>query len=204
VTLAELVAAVREEHDASQAQVERWANERYRDMVSAARWLMVERPVGTTVVDQDAYPVDPEMVQLERLFVDGAEFGRVGIEDMISVRAGRGRLVGGPGVFCAGADSAGAAQVEVFPTPETAGLAITGLMTFVPDALGQNDEPLFPSHLHRYWRDGVIADAYVMLDGRHDLAAAHEQRWAQGVEMLSRVKVSRIGRGAAQAQLPRR
>lgn len=203
MTLAQLVAAVREQHDASQAQVERWANERYRRMVAESRWRLVERPVGVTVAGQAAYPVEAEMLQLERLFVDGLEFGRVGVEDMIAVRAGRGRLEGGPGVFCASADVDGVPAVQVFPTPAVAGLSVSALMVFEPVDLGQDDSPVFPSHLHSHWEDGVIADAYVKLDGRWDLAQAHEQRFQQGIAALMALKVSRIGRGAVQAQLPR-
>lgn len=203
MTLAELVAAIQEEHDATSAQVERWANQRYRRMVSESKWRMVERSLGSTVAGTDVYAVDADMLELERLSVGGVEYGRTGTEQMWAVKAGRARLVGG-GVFCAGFATGGTPQVRLYPAPSVTGLELLGLMVFVPDALTSSDEPVFPESFHSFWEDGVIADAYERLDGRHELAGPHEQRFVEGIAALARTKVSRIGGGAVQAPLPRR
>lgn len=200
--LAELVAAVQEEHDASPAQIERWANARYSRMVSEARWRLAEQQIGSTVVGQDAYPVDPELLKLEKLTVGGVEFGRVSAEQMWAARAGTGRLCGA-GVFCAGFDSAGVPAVRIFPVPQEAGLPLFALVALTPAPLGSNDSPVFPSSLHSFWLDGVIADAYSMLDGRQDLAAVHEQRFEEGIGRLGAMRVSRIGGGPVRVARPR-
>jgi hypothetical protein len=200
VTQGQLVAAVLAEFDADQAQVEGWANERHRRMVGESLWRGVEKPVGVTVAEQDAYPVDVDMLNLRLLSVNGVTYGQVSPEQMWSVVSGDGWLCG-DGVFSQSYDAAGVAQVKLWPVPSTDGLVIQGLMAFEPPDLGTNDSPIFPSHLHSYWRDGVYADAYEIVGVRQDLAQIHEGRFERGIEMLARLKVSRLGGGPVQARI---
>lgn len=200
MTLGQLVASVLAEFDADQGQVEGWANERHRRMVGESLWRGVEKPVGTTVAAQAAYPVEDDMLDLRMLSVDGVTYGHVSPEQMWAVTSGTAVLVG-DGVFSQSYDAFGVAQVKLYPVPTSDGLSIQGLMAFEPPDLGSNDSPIFPSHLHSYWRDGVFADAYEIVGVRQDLAQSHEARFEAGIEKLARLRVSRLGGGPVQARL---
>lgn len=202
MTLDEIVAAVQEQHDATASQAERWTNERHRRMVAESMWRAIEKPIAATVAGQARYPIEDDLVDLRALKVGDGQYGLASQEQLWALKdpSMPARLTGN-GVFAPAFDGTGGAYVELYPVPDVAGTAITGLMAYEPAALAGSDSPIIPVDLHSALLDGVNAEAYVQLDGRWELATPHEQRYEAGIEKLRRRKNSRIGSGPVQAQV---
>jgi hypothetical protein len=181
-----------------------WVQEAYRRAATESKWLTKNLAVGTTVAGTADYPIASDVLQLESVVIDGAEYGRVNEFDILDVQHGR-AFVDVP-VFAQSFSGAGADQITLFPTPTTSGLAITGKAVMVPPDLvtgsGAGSAPVFTTDLHSVVLDGAIAIGYLRSDERPDMAGEHEQRFRDGVLRATRRRVKRAsGHGPFRAAL---
>jgi hypothetical protein len=199
VTFDEIVSGVRSEAgiDATPAVVGGWINQRYRTMVAKARWRMAEVVVASTTAGQSSYAVSDDIVDLEGLLVGEQPYDPTGVSTMWGLKSGRQRL-GCGGVFAPKFDSSAVESIELYPVPDTDGVAITGLAAMLPPALSGSDEPQIPVDLHEALRDGAIATGLRLEDERIPEADSFEQRFLDGVAELGRRKNSRLSHGPTQ------
>lgn len=195
MTLDDYVSTLTDMFDASSSTAQGWVQEAYRRAVTDARWFTETVTLGTTVAGQAAYALPVGLVQLDSLFINGVEQGRVGEFDIPDLNAGA-AFLGSGGVYAQTSSSSGADQIALYPTPTTNGLAITGKGEFVPNDLvagtGAGSSPVFPLDLHPVVLDGAIALGYLRKDERPDLAGIHESRFQEGVQKLRARKISRV------------
>lgn len=203
LTLGGIVARISGQFDASRSLIVQWTNERQARMVAESLWRAVEREVAVSVAGQAVYLLSDEMVRLRGLKVGGVVYGPASRDQMWALAdpTNQARL-SGPGVYAESVGSDGELGVELYPAPSEAGLSIVGQMAWRPPALAADgDEPVLPEEFQPYLLDGVVAQAYEELDGRWDLAKPHEDRFAEGIVRLTRLRNARVGGGAVQAQV---
>lgn len=171
-------------------------NERYKEMVGRAKWRMAEVTVDTTVTGQSDYPIADDIVDLEELLVGSMPYDRVSTAKLFRLRAGRLRLVNsaGEGVFAPSYDSGAVRSIALYPAPEIAGDAITGLAAVLPPELtSETQVPDVPADIHRHLADGCMATVLGTVDRQFGEAAQLEQSFEQGISLLTARKNSRIG-----------
>lgn len=201
MTLAEMVTAVRVEGGVdtttgatSEATVKQKINQRYRRMVTKARWRRGIVSVGATKVGVAEYAIPYAVAELEGLMVDGGPVARIGQTELWRLKAGQASASGS--VFAPDFTWAGIEQVEIYPAPVQAGLAIEALATLHPDELVNDpDKPIVPEQFHPAIVDGAVGDFRALLDERLDQVPYFDQRFDAAVEELRRLKNSQTGGG---------
>jgi hypothetical protein len=204
VNLGQYVSGVRAEGgiDASEDVVKGWANERLREMVARSKWRMAEINLGATVAGQARYVVADDVVDIEGLMVGSLPYVPVSRQKLWGIKYGDLSVTSGRGVFAPAPDSSGVEAIELYPVPDEAGIAIPALVALEPVTLANNsDEPDIPVDLHGYWRDGGLATGLALMDERLAESDRFEARFEQGVEMLSKRKISRFSHGPTQIQI---
>lgn len=206
MTLDDMQSTLSSMFDVSSSTAQGYVQEAYRRAVADSKWLTSSVTIATTTAGDATYPLPANLVQLDSLFVDGVEYGRVGEFDIGDLNAAKVFLSQPGGVYGYTADSSGADQLQLYPTPTTSGLTITGKGVLVPADLvtgsGAGSSPVFPIDLHSVVLDGAIAIAYQRQDERPDMAAVHEARFQEGVQKLRARRISRVrGRGPFQARI---
>lgn len=191
---------------ATTAQIDSALNQRYKVANARSKWRMAEVSLGTTVVDQAEYTLAATVKEIEsgEILVGSSEFTSVGTADLWGLKSGRLGLNGDGGVFAVDYNAAGDPwQIELYPAPDTAGLAIKGLVPMLPAALTNGtDSPIFPDDLHEpILVDGAIADLLSRFDERLDMAQWWEDRSNAAVEELRRRANRRGGGGPTQIQV---
>lgn len=205
MTTAELIAVVqRATNEVSSTDALFYLNERQREMVAAAEYLeKLVTAFVTTVADQAVYlAADQDLTDVKELYVGDSEtYYYASREQIRLLRAGRLQLdVGSPGAFAPYFDTSGAWGVEIYPTPESSGTAISALVIDDPPAMVSGGQvPVIPKHLHRYIAYGAIADLLRLDDEKLSEAGGYEALYAQGVQALRRAKLRRTG---ASTQIP--
>lgn len=207
MTGADLVARITGEFDIDVSQALAWLNERYGRMVAESLYRAAKKSLGNTVAGQSNYALPVDVVDIARIRIDESD-GTVGLyeptslEQLWNIDASRSVLVGTGGLFAEDHQADGTVEVRIYPAPEQAGLAITGLQALQPVALTNTggSTPIIPAHLHTYLLDGARSDGYDD-EGRQDLAAKFEGRFEQGVEKLRRFKNTRTGPGASRVRV---
>lgn len=197
MTLDDMASTLVSMFDVTTSTAQGYVQEAYRRAVVDAKWFTETAALGSTVAGQAAYSLPVGLIQLDSLFVDGTEFGRVGEFDIPDLLSGDEFLSSSMGVYAQTSSAAGVDQVQLYPAPTSSGLAITGKGEFVPADLvtgsGAGSSPVFPLDLHPVVLDGAIALGYLRSDERPDMAGVHEQRFQEGVQKLRARKIARVG-----------
>lgn len=194
--------------DVPDADVLGWLNERHRELVSKAQSLRAEKVLGATVAGQSDYPVEARVVDVRKVLIGSAPWGRASQEDIFDVRAGRARLSGEGGVFAPYYSDDGLANgIRLFPTPESSGASILGLCALmpvdlvIPSVSGSDSAPVIPDDFEDELLSGTIATGLLRIDERPDLAGVFETKFQGAIEGLRRRVNSRVGGGPVQAQI---
>lgn len=194
--------------DASRPTLLSILNERYLDQVAQSQWLLETVTLGTTVAGTTVYPLgtSPEIVEVLGLKVGSYAWDRVGLQDMWDLTTGTATFTGLGGVFAPNYDATGTAQVSLFPTPTTSGIAIQVIAAVLPTALadgtGTVNTPVTPTDTHGALVDGVTSLVLRRVDERPDLAQNYEGVFASSTEEIRRRKNSLVrGRGPIQMQV---
>lgn len=218
--LADAITAVSAKFDTSSTAtsdtvIRSWINQAVRKAVATAQWRKVRRELGTTVVGTSSYEIDEDIVAIKSLRVASSlPYVRVGSTEMYELQAGvRWLKRGTPGAFCPefealaeGAAEATAdgdtSMVEIFPTPTTAGQAITALCAVqsltIDASIGSPGTYVIGLPNDLAWEiavDGASAIGYEDAMGRPDLAAAPRARAEVATQELERRANSRVGQG---------
>jgi hypothetical protein len=190
--------------DATQAQAQGWALDRYRRLVGGAKWRKLKRPIATTVAGQAAYQVADDVVDVLSLRVGrSAPYKLISIEELWEIESGASVRITSRGLFAPAFDDDDALEyVELFPVPETDGETITALCAVIPPDIALTDEPKVPRDFDHVIKAGVIADGLALID-EDPAAASWEAVFQEGVERLRRRRNSRIGSGPAAVRLLR-
>lgn len=205
-SVAQLIEDVRGEggFDATEAQVLRWLNRKWFQMVTEARAFRKAVAVGTTTAGEAFYPFSP--VEAYSFELNGVPYGRARRPDVYAQEQGRLVWEGDGGLILGGADIAGVRGITLIPAPEEDGLEITSFAAVKPDPL-TNDaagDALLLAVLEDEFSDelvaGAIATALGRLRRRPDLAASYEQVFGGGVDRLL-LRTKRRFRGGGPAQI---
>jgi hypothetical protein len=192
---------LRAQHDVTEPQAVAFLNERLSVMVAESEWLLVTKSLGNTVADQSNYALAAELVDLQAVRItDGDDvslYYATSLDALWRTDAGAQESTG----FAIDYQADGDPEIRLAPAPETAGLEITGLYAQQPTVLayGASSVVPLPADVHTHWLAGGQADCYD-LEGRQDLAAKYEARFAEGIVKLRRRKNSR-GDGAASVRM---
>src|SRR5689334_14387206 len=131
-------------YDVGQARAVDVANERLERMVTESKFLRAVKSLGTTVVNQTSYALDPTVVQVLKVRVDFTAGtiiyeGSETLEDLWDVDAGNAIDPTGQAAWFViepDADSLGTTDnLRLYPAPAEAGKAITGLVAIQPATL---------------------------------------------------------------------
>lgn len=205
----EAVTAVRSEagFDITEARAKEVITQRVREAVARAKWAMQEVSVSSTVADQRLYTLPSDVVDAERVWVVGAdggitEYDRKSPRDLMGLRSGRLRRTGTGGFFAPNFDSAGVAQIELYPAPENTGDTIYAYAAVQASDIADwaVEVTVIPVQFHeRILVDGPVASLLARIDERVAEADRFEGRFEDAVVKLERHKNSRIGSGPQQA-----
>lgn len=203
-TVAGLVTQVIEEgdFDATEAQVLVWLTRRQRTMVADSRCYRKTTNIGPTVANQSTYSVPADVVEILELLVGGVPYGSATHLDLAQGPRGYVVLDGDGGVAARTDSAAGVEQVALYPTPTTAGLAVTIYAVYrAPDLVSGSDATLvIPGEFSDALVAGAIATGLRRTEARADLAQPHEEEFMAGVEKLRR-RVNRKHRKTGPARV---
>lgn len=192
--------------DATQTQALAWANDRYRRLVAGAKWRKLFRNIGPTVAAQARYAVADDVVDVLSVRVaTSASYKLISIEELWELQSSESVRITSRGLFAPSFDDdTNAESVELYPTPDTAGLSITALVAVLPPTLGLTDTPQIPEDYHLTGiKAGVIADGLKLIDEQHAEGSVWEGEFQESIERLRRRRNSRIGRGPTPIRLLR-
>lgn len=174
-----------------------WVNEVHKRVVAKALWMEEEVSLGNTVIDQAAYDVPVNVVDVAELWLEGddtpGEWTRVSPRDLRSVRRGISYIRYGEGIFAPKFTSSGATQIELYPAPTIAGVPIMVTTAVIPATMTTGMSPVIPEDMHGDLMDGAIALGLQRRDERD--ASALTAKVDRMVVDLMRRKNSRIGSG---------
>lgn len=204
VTVQQLVddVLVEASFDATPAQALRWLSRRHAKMVARSRCFRKTVSIGPTAVDVRDYSLPVDVVEVYSITVAGIPYGKASHVALEQGARGFITLSGDGGVAVGDEDAAGLREVALYPTPMTAGDTIEVRAAFLPPDLVVGTDSTIKIDLD--FADALVAGAIATglrrIEHRGDLAAPHEQEFADGCEELRR-RVQRRYRGAGAAQI---
>ena len=203
---AEIVAAVTAQAgvDATAATVLSWINEAYRSAVAKSQYRMTEYAFGNTVANQQTYAIPDEVVDIRDVTVGGVPYEATDTRSIYRLNQGTmNNNAEHGGYFAQDWSSAGALLLVLYPTPDTSGAAISGLVATQPAALDgtSGTSPILPIDTH----EELVDLAALLGQARQDNDAAAAQAYQAGVDALAATlstrKNSRAGSGSVQIRV---
>ncbi len=193
--------------DTARSVILQWVQECYDFALSETGWRKATISLGPTVANQSQYAIPANVTDLASLRVDGSTpWLRVTTEDLWNLQGGIGAIEGdAPGAFAPNFEADADQVFELWPTPTTAGLSISGLCETIDSTAltdGSGSTPGLPAHLHqRVLVDGAISIGRVRINERPDLAASFVASRDSGLKALKKLSVSRVGSGVWTARV---
>lgn len=162
-----------------------------------SKWIREERELGPSVLNQDLYEIDDDIVDIHELVVAGQPAQRKSIDDLFNLKSGQASLSNGPPwtVFCPRNDAAGDKFVAIYPVPDVAGASLLALCSVAPPDLSGTSRPPFPDDQEDTLLNGCKATFYRELDENPDEGDRFEQLFRDEAERLRRRGNSRVGSG---------
>lgn len=205
-TVSQLVSDVLTEgsFDADSSQALKWLNRRHRKMVARSRCYRKTTEIGPTVASQRDYAIPADVVEILEVTVAGMPAGRARHVDL-ALGALSYVILSGDGRVLAPEESAtGAAEIGLYPSPDTAGQSIQMRAAFLPPDLATGDDTTLkiPQDFTETLVSGAIAWGLRVAPGdfRADLAQSFEQEFNDGCEELRR-QVARRYRATGPSQI---
>ncbi len=185
----------------SDADAKRWIIDAARRLNSEAEYLTAPVNIGPTVAGQSDYPLG-QVIDLAALRVGSTVYQRVSSNDMWSLEAGTADVQGESAFFAADYSSTGDPLVQLFPTPQTAGLAVEGRMVIrIADPDWVAGDPPLPEDFDTAIVHGAVATGLARADENLADAQWHEERFVAAALRLRRRKNSRVGSGPVRMQV---
>lgn len=181
-------------------------NQAHKRMVAESEFIKARVTIAESVTGQATYELDPDIVQLLSLRVDGRGYDRKAIDELDDLSSSDAWPVGRGSVrfFAPDFSIAGLAEVSVYPVPTSDGLAITGRAIMLPpDLVNDTDYPSLPADYHEDLVDGAQATVLRRDDERLPDADALEQRFVERIRQLRGRQLRRVGSGNARLQIVR-
>lgn len=185
-----------------------WLDAKHREMLVRAKFRKELVELGPTVAGQQGYDIPDRVSEITALQVGGsAEWTRLKIEDFWALLAQQAALTGGSvGAYAetrttaTSLSGAGNAQVALYPTPTAAGLSITALCVVIPSALTivPDSSLVVPADFYQPLISGAIGMGLERTDARFDISAGFNAQFEQGVQLLKRRSLTRVGQGPVQ------
>lgn len=197
---ADIVSAVREAvGDATEAQAQRWVLQASRLLNSRARWSTVQGTIGTTVADQATYTMTPAtVIDLEAVLVDGSPYSPISPSYYDQLSSSRASVIGAQ-YYVWSYSAAGAPQITLLPTPDEAGLAITGRwVAELSTPTWASDDPPYPADFDLALENMGIAIGKARLDEELVDADWFEARFREEIGQLLARKRWRGSKGPVQ------
>lgn len=199
-TLATLRSQVRTEVGvgSSDAQVDQWINERYKEAVARSEWRRAIINLGPTVAGTASYTLPTNVVRiLAGLQIGTAEYHPIGQSDLWGAQSGRLHITP---AWRLSYTSTGTRQIILDDPPDTSGDAINALVALLPDTLTANDSPIFPEDLHPGLVDGAAATGLSRYAEQRSAAEWHEARFREMIQELKR-RASTMGQPTGPVQV---
>jgi hypothetical protein len=205
VQFSDLVSRLRVMSPMTEPEAKARLNQVHKRMVVDAEALTQSIPIAETVADQSVYELDPDIAQLLNVRIDGKRYVRKSVDEIEDLEASEAYSRGFPQRYFAPEFSgAGAGELRVYPTPTSAGLAITARAVMLPpDLVNDTDYPSLPSDFHEDLVDGAMATVLMRDDERLSDAFALEQRFERRIKELRGRMTRRVGSGPARIKLTR-
>jgi hypothetical protein len=202
LTFDDVVDAVVAQADVSQPTAVKYVNSRYARMVTESDFLTRVNNLGTTTAGASTLALPTDLVGLRRVSVGTVRYDLVGAEDILDIQNNVNGMSwtspdGTTGLVAQYYDASDVPTLLFYPAFSATGTAITAIQVHEPAdiAYGGAAATALPIHLRPYLIDGALAEAYEKSDERADLAQVHEQRFADGIDKLKRLKNSRVRSG---------
>lgn len=208
--MADIVTRVRNAvGDITEAEAQAFVLDAARELAAESRWDEDVVSLGTTVADQGEYDLTDTIVDFYSVLVDGVPYVQATAKDIEEIDAGVSTLhLGSPipqGVYAPYPHATGDLKLSIRPTPDEAGLAITGrVILTITVSNWSTDNPPWPADFDQVCIAGAVALGLDENDDRADLAATHRAKFEAGIKRLRSRKSSRVGKGAIQLPAPRR
>lgn len=198
-TVEELVDQVRTEgsFDLTVEAVLRSFNQQHRRMVAESRCYRQEVSIGPTVDDQAVYLLDPDIIEVTELMVDGVPWKRTGTRSLAGLRGQLLRTCGVGGVYAQWPSPAGAEQVMLYPVP-VGGLAVTGVAAMRAPDLVLTDRPMVPPEFHEALVGATIGALIGRVDEGLGAAQTYKDQFEVDIEKLRRTVKARFSSGPGQ------
>jgi hypothetical protein len=200
MTVAEMIAAVKLVVDEEDAVIRGWVLDRIRRMVANAKWRRLERNLGPTVAGDATYTVADDVVDVLNLWVGGHNYAPVTQDEMVELEGARAWIRGARGAWAPLYGTDASQGIKLWPTPSTAGDAITAIVAVLPPTTADGSAPPIPEDLHHHiWR-GAIADGLAVGD-EDPQAAKWEAEYREGEEILKARANSRLKKKAGRVRM---
>lgn len=175
---------------------------RHKQMVRRARCFRKTIALGSTVADQAAYTLPDDVIEILEVQVDGIPYGNARHVDFAQGARGYVTLSDDGGVVARDDSALGARQIGLYPKPTESGGEIVVYAVCAPPDLAADDDTTLkvPADYDEKLEAGAIARLLRRLEHRPDLAAPHEQEFADACEEL-RVQTNRSFRGPGPARV---
>lgn len=187
-----------------------WLNAKHRRMVARSKCKRGKVAVsGGTVVDQAGYTVPPEIIEIQSVFIDDAEFTRTSRRSIPAVLAATAVFVGPGGVVAQDATSASVEQLVLYPTPTEAALTIEVFGPVrakelqVTGVVGTTNTPDVPAEFFEALVHGAAAVGMKRDEERTADAREYEAEFNAATEELRRQVRRRWNTGPARIEVVR-
>lgn len=180
-------------------------NQAYRRMVIDGRALRQLVEIGPTVVGQSAYLLDPGIVEIPRLRVNGYAYERKSVDELDDLTAHDAYVAGAyRGFFAPDFSAAAAPSVSIYPSPTAAGQTIKArAYVMAPDMTDDAEYPRLPADFHEDLIDGALSVAFRRDDERLQEADALEARFLSRIRDLRGRENRRVGSGPHRVRVRR-
>lgn len=172
-------------------------NQAYRELVADTLALKQKVELGPTVIGQADYTLDPGIIEIPRLRVNGVRYQRFSADEIEDVASWQSIAYGYGGAFAPDFSNAAAPQLLLWPTPATAGQAISARAAIqAPDMTDNAEYPRLPADFHEFLVDpGAFSVTLSRDDERFGDSQAKQAEWEQVKHKLRGRLARRVGSG---------
>lgn len=175
-------------------------NQQHRKMVARSECYRRTVDLGLAVDGQTVFELDPDVIAVKVLTVDGDPWRPVGARTIGELQACYSRLRGHGGVFAQLPSVATIEQVALFPDPPV-GAAVQLVASMRSPNLLLTERPLVPPEYHEALVDGTVGALLARVDERLADAASYTQAFDNACVELKRATRARFNPAVSTIQV---